>query len=78
MDSFGTTLFNYLKWDVAPSKYYMAYAALAVWLLAVVFLILAWIDASNTPAKQKNTNIDLSIVALALILGMYFTISVCA
>lgn len=77
MDSFGSTLFNYLKWDVAPSKYYMAYAALAVWLLAVVFLILAWINAGDS-TKQKNTNVDLSIVALALILGMYFTISVCA
>jgi uncharacterized membrane protein len=77
MDSFGTTVFNTLKWDVAPSKYYMAYAALAVWLLAVVFLILAWINAGDE-TKQKNTNVYLSIVALGLILGMYFTIAVCA
>lgn len=77
MDKFGSSLFEMLKWDVAPSKYYMAYAALAVWLLAVVFLILAWINAGDS-TKQKNTNVYLSVVTLGLILGMYFTIAVCA
>lgn len=76
----GKSIFETLGIDADPSKAMDGYAALAVWTVAVVFLILCWAHA-NDPAdtdKQKKYNAFVTIVLLGLILGMFFTLRLCA
>lgn len=71
---------NSFKIEPSPLKMYPFYAALGVWIAAVVFLILAWTNA-NSPTnaeKQKQFNNFLAVTVLALIVGMYLTLAVCA
>jgi len=76
----GFDVFATLKWDVAPNKTMFAYALLLVWVVAVVFLILGWINA-NKPGiteDQKKYNNFASVTLLALITCIYLTTAVCA
>lgn len=73
-------IFDTLKWDVAPSKTTYAYGLLFVWLAAVVFLVLAWINA-NKPGiteDQKKYNNFAMVVQLSLIVCIYLATVVCA
>lgn len=76
----GFNIFDTLKWDVAPNKTMFAYGLLAVWAAAVVFLIIAWVQA-NKPGiteDQKKYNNFAAVVLLALITCIYLTTALCA
>lgn len=71
----GFDVFRTLNWDVAPNKTMYAYGLLLVWLAAVIFLILAWINANKTgiTEDQKKYNNFASVVLLALVVCIYLT-----
>jgi len=76
----GFDIFKTLNWDVTPGKGMYAYGLLLTWLVAVVFLILAWLQA-NDPVdteKQKKFNNYSAVVLLSLILCIYLGTVVCA
>lgn len=76
----GFDVFNTLGWNVSSDKTNMAYGLLLVWIVAVTFLILAWLQA-NDPAdveKQKKFNNFTAVVLLSLIACIYLTTAVCA
>jgi Kef-type K+ transport system membrane component KefB len=74
----GFDIFRTLNWDVAPSKTMYAYALLAVWAAAIVFLILAWINANKTgiTEDQKKYNNFIAVTLLILILCIYLTTAI--
>jgi len=76
----GFDIFKTLQWDVIPGKTMYAYGLLLVWVAAVVFLILAWINANKTgiTEDQKKYNNFTAVVLLALIACIYLTTAVCA
>jgi uncharacterized membrane protein len=75
---YGSKIFDMLKWEVAPSKMTFAYGLLFVWIVAVVFLILQWINASKPgiTEDQKKYNTFSSITLLALIICIYLTTAI--
>jgi len=50
----GFDVFRVLNWDVMPGKTMYAYGLLLVWVAAVVFLILAWINANKTGITEEQ------------------------
>lgn len=71
MDSLKNFMLNPL-----PSRKDVFYVTVAVWILAIVFEALSWVNASDPTDtdKQKKYNLYQSITILSLILGMYLTI----
>ena len=76
MDASKFNVFKLLGINLPPEKFMDGYAALGVWLVAVVFLIIAAFYANNpaNESDQKNFNWFSWIVLLSLILGMFFTL----
>lgn len=71
------SLNNFMLKPIADRKN-VFYATILVWVAAIIFLILAWIN--NDPMdteKQKNYNNWQAAAVLGLILGMYLTICLC-
>lgn len=74
----GFDIFKTLQWDVVPKKTMFAYTLIGVWIAAIVFLIVAWIQANKDTLSedQKKYNNFTLVVVLALIVCIYLTTAI--
>lgn len=74
----GAQVFSTLGWSISGAKMMEAYLLLVVWLVAVVFTILAFTqgNADGDAEKQKKFNLYTNITALSVLLMIFLALRI--